>query len=124
MKRNYLSAEELQTSGLLMEVNRRFFHPLGLALCIFVEDPEHPGEDDDYPVGSIAILDNRDDLEGWYFGDFSDEDLDKFYSVEVLWSERAKTRVESLGYMVQPIPMDGLLKLADKVSNRDVAQLG
>jgi hypothetical protein len=54
---------EFRDLGLLQEVNRCFFHPLGLALAVNVSV-----EDGAYVVDSIAgIFDNRDDPEGYIY---------------------------------------------------------
>lgn len=98
----FVSADDLQSSGLLQEANRRFFHPLGMALAIST-----------YPDGVksiIGIIDSRDDDEGWVF------DLDSWPEpvearadflllygvVEAEWQRRALVRSMKFGWMVQP----------------------
>jgi len=52
---------EFREKGYLQEVNRRFFHPLGLALCISrPSGTEHPSV--------INIADSREDPEGVEYG--------------------------------------------------------
>lgn len=55
-----ISAKEFREAGYLQEVNRRFLHPLGLALEVLVEDDgsERFGE----------VWDYRDDPEGIHYG--------------------------------------------------------
>lgn len=90
-----LSAEELRDEGYLLEANRRFFHPLGLALAV-AED------------GGISILDDRGDPEGWYFAELEDEETRaKAENVARLEAERRPARLAALGYWIQPGPTDG-----------------
>lgn len=55
----YLSAKEFVSAGFLQEVNRRFFHPLGLDLAAVEGKGADPGE---WVIGALA--DYRDDPEG------------------------------------------------------------
>jgi hypothetical protein len=55
----YISPKEFREKGYLQEVNRRFFHPLGLALSIKIDD-----NGDECFSG---VVDCRDDAEGYYF---------------------------------------------------------
>lgn len=91
-----MSIREFREKGFLQEVNRRFFHPLGLALEVVIED------DGSERLG--AIWDYRDDPEGMLFGDLTrPESREKADYVERLWDEKAKVRVEQYGFVVQPI---------------------
>jgi hypothetical protein len=55
----YMDIEEFREKGYLQEVNRRFLHPIGLALAVTV---------DDAGVYSLSgVLDARDDPEGFVF---------------------------------------------------------
>lgn len=84
---------EFREAGLLQEVNRRFFHPLGLALMV--------RRDSDGTEWLSGIWDARDDPEGIRFT--SDHDLArKAGSVDALWAAREAVRRAALGYMVQP----------------------
>ena len=56
----YIDIKEFRELGFLQEVNRKFFHPLGLALEIVIDD------NDNYILK--GIWDSRDDPEGIYFG--------------------------------------------------------
>jgi len=88
-KNSFMPITELQELGLLYEVNRTFFHPLGLALTIIT------GENTDYLVG---IRDDRNDPEGIIFGRF---DLDKISKAQQFISERHAMRKSTLGYIIQ-----------------------
>lgn len=90
----YLTLEQLRDGGYLQEVNRRFFHPLGLAL-----------EAGRFTAGTaepmvIRVQDHRDDPEGVIFAD----PPDPAKAARVLAEEirRSGPRLEALGYTVQP----------------------
>lgn len=82
---------EFRREGYLQELNRRFLHPLGLALEVAVED------DGTERLG--GIWDCRDDPAGVYYGEI---DWPKFDRIERLWREREPGRVARIGDMVQP----------------------
>lgn len=89
--------EEFQSSGLLQEVNRQFFHPLGLGLSITIHSKS--GE-----VSLGPIFDFRDDPEGVVFGDLSDGDSRvKFENVEDMKDKFRAERIRRFGSIVQPI---------------------
>lgn len=56
-----IDIKEFREKGFLQEVNRKFFHPLGLALEVIIND--ETGEE---TLG--GIWDYRDDDEGMFFG--------------------------------------------------------
>lgn len=84
-----LSATELRDEGYLQEVNRLFFHRLGLALAVDIERNEqaqergHTGCDELI----VQVWDGRDDPEGFCFGDLDESDAKKALHVH---SERRK----------------------------------
>lgn len=90
-----LPVEEFRKLGYLHEVNRKFFHPLGLALEVAQA-----------PDGSEAlgrIWDYRGDPEGVHYAD----DLlraDAVTYVREQWQTRLVGRKNGLGFMVQPVP--------------------
>lgn len=60
---NGLDIHEFRQLGLLQEVNRRFFHPIGLALAVNSNKDGEPRI-----IDSLAyIIDSRDDPEGFCF---------------------------------------------------------
>jgi len=78
--------------GYLQEANRRFLHPLGLALAIDADE------------GTVDIWNAQDDPEGWVFADLSDDDsARKAESVRVIAEDFARTRRSCLGFVIQPI---------------------
>jgi len=87
---------EFRRLGYLQELNRRFLHPLGLALEVIhlADGTEELG----------GVWDYRTDPEGLRFGDLtSDEERERADYIEARWDELAKTRREELGYVIQPI---------------------
>jgi len=84
---------EFQELGYLQEVNRLFFHPLGLALEIVI---------DDHGERLGGIWDSREDDEGFYFGkDMIDKDKSRFVLRE--FEKRKYARIKLFGDMVQDI---------------------
>ena len=88
-----LSASELVERGYLQEANRRFFHPLGLALAVL------PDEGD-----ALAVLDSRDDPEGLVFSGLGPEQVARAQQIDREWQGRAAARQVLLGECVQPLP--------------------
>ena len=68
-----MDIKEFQNRGYLQEANRLFFHPLGLALEVIIND-----EDGSVRLG--GIWDSRDDPEGIMFDDF---DRGKAHTVRI-----------------------------------------
>lgn len=90
----YMDIKEFRERGYLQEVNRRFFHPLGLALAIEVLS--------DGTERLYGIWDYRDDPEGIYFDDSAD--LIPLYDlVDQEFRKRAPRRFDTLGYLYQPV---------------------
>lgn len=96
-----MDIREFREKGYLQEVNRRFFHPLGLALEVFVE------EDETERLG--GIWDFREDPEGIYF-DIKNRSkelrklaIEKFMFVSEQEDNRRKSRENLLGFFVEPI---------------------
>lgn len=90
-----LTLQEFRDGGYLQEANRRFFHPLGLALSVETDDA----------TGEVLrfgpIWDERGDLEGIRFaGEVHLAALAE--KVETEWQLRRPHRHRALGYMVQP----------------------
>ena len=84
-----MTASELRDEGYLQEVNRRFFHPLGLAMFVDVDS------------GEIGVFDDRGDVEGWYFAStgLADDSIAqrKYFNVRDEQARRLQTRVAALG---------------------------
>jgi hypothetical protein len=92
-----MDLKEFVAEGYLQEVNRLFFHPLGLALSV--------AEHDDGRIELLGFQDARDDPEGWIFspGTLNPE---KALKIAQILDERRGLREGRLGYWVQPIPYD------------------
>lgn len=90
-----IDIKEFVDFGYLQEVNRQFFHPLGLALEVVVN------EDGSKRLG--GIWDYRDDPEGVFFAE-GELDLEKWKNVERVRSIKNRTRLEKIRYTVQPMP--------------------
>ena len=88
-----IDIKEFRSEGYLQEVNRRFFHPLGMALYI------NQDKDGNETLG--GIFDSRDDPEGYRFGDECPIDKVKRNRVQKKWDEKEIARKLRLGYMVQ-----------------------
>lgn len=99
----YMDLKEFREKGYLQEVNRRFFHPLGLALEMAVSD--------DIEILN-GIWDFRDDPDGIYYDvehstqkrkdtfkrkkEFIDEQFNKF----------KESRMDILGFDIEPVDED------------------
>lgn len=98
-----MDLDEFRALGLLQEVNRRFFHPLGLALEVIVEQ----GRTKSFG----GVWDMRDDPEGIAF---LDQDLEPELArrVDELLEEHRAGRLSLLGSVVQRIVgYDGAVEL-------------
>ncbi len=90
-----LDLNDFKNQGYLQEVNRRFFHPLGLALSVNCND--ETGD-----VESLAyIWDYREDPEGIYY-DEGQIDSDKILKVAAEEIAKEISRYKALGYVIQP----------------------
>ena len=82
---------EFRSEGYLQEVNRQFFHPLGLALEVKIT------EDGIESLG--GIWDYRDDPEGVFYDDL---DTAKAERIRNFMRTRMRPRLKALGYWFQP----------------------
>jgi hypothetical protein len=93
-----MDAREFREAGYLMELNRRFLHPLGLALETVraADGSEQFG----------AIHDGRDDPEGYIFADsfFELDDAANADRIQREWHDKADARLKRFGWILQPIP--------------------
>ncbi len=90
-----MDLKEFQDSGFLLEANRQFFHPLGLALSVrWIGD---------IPI-ELILYDYRDDPEGVVFASLDgDEDRRKHAVVMMEFSEKFDVRMRKFGWHIQPI---------------------
>lgn len=96
-----IDIKEFREKGYLQEVNRRFFHPLGLALEVVIND------DGSEQLGNI--WDYREDKEGVYYS-ISNSDwerMERFKEkkdyIDNEMEERCKYRKEILGFDIEPL---------------------
>jgi len=96
-----IAIKEFVDFGFLQEVNRQFFHPLGLALCLHVEN-----EDPEATEVVCSIWDSRGDPEGFVFGDEPEkaqDRTDKMLRVVNLLGVKMWQRAVRTGFVIQPI---------------------
>lgn len=101
-----MSVKAFRAQGYLQELNRRFLHPLGLAIEVVVDD-----EDGTMSFG--GVWDYRDDPEGIRF-DYADKGFsppdrvnrarENMDWIAVQEMERKPTREAALGFWIEPIP--------------------
>jgi hypothetical protein len=89
----YMDITEFREKGYLQEVNRLFFHPLGLALEITSSD-----EGEDFEEFISGVWDYRDDPEGIVFDPV---DPEKVKSIEREVDKRRLDRESRLGFWIQ-----------------------
>jgi hypothetical protein len=100
-KHKYMSVKEFREKGYLQELNRRFLHPLGLALETSLE------KDGTERLGGIQ--DCRDDQEGIVFNtvEFSKEKKiaawKKWCLIQDEMNRRATQRRRALGFFIEPV---------------------
>lgn len=88
-----LSAKQFRELGYLQELNRRFLHPLGMALEIIQDDSGNEvfGE----------VWDLRDDPEGIIYAEISLDDRKRIEEFEAFAKNKHELRERALGYIVQ-----------------------
>lgn len=93
-----MDLKEFVDRGYLLEVNRNFFHLLGLALAMQVD--EETGE-----AKLAEIWDFRNEPEGIIFAEELLDKIDKERAERISdeLKEKSKIRLERFGWIVQPI---------------------
>lgn len=88
-----MSVKEFRELGYLQELNRRFLHPLGLALEVVI------GEENSEQFG--GVWDSRDDPEGLIYapGMINAKTAKR---IDGEFERRANPRMAALGYVRQP----------------------
>ena len=87
-----LPVKDFREQGYLQELNRRFLHPLGLALEVVVE------EDGTERFG--GVWDYREDAEGIIYGEGVINDA-KAQNIQNEWDKRLKARFKAVGFHIQ-----------------------
>lgn len=101
-ERRRISVEEFRAKGYLQELNRRFLHPLGLALEVSINET-------DGSERFSGVWDCRDDEEGIFFDIANSSEyrralfLTHASFIDDELESRSKARKEKLGYVVEPI---------------------
>ena len=95
-----MDIKEFREFGYLQEVNRRFLHPLGLALEVKIND-----ETGKETLG--GIWDYRDDPEGMVFGPLDINAARKAMAVLSQEIGRSFVRKELMGATIQPLNWAG-----------------
>jgi len=94
----WMNIKEFRENGYLQEVNRIFFHPLGMALAVEIKE--------DGTESLKGIWDYRDDPEGIIYTDESlntQEAINKRKKVLKELSEKAMYREKHLKFIFQPV---------------------
>lgn len=111
-----LGFDEARALGVIVELNRRVLHPVGLAIGMADDDAlteahlarieaQNPGIDIDQVRASqsvrrrLVIWDGRDDPDGVVFGDWSEERVAKASAFMALEKERYPDRQAKLGFI-------------------------
>lgn len=89
-----MSPCEFRGAGYLQEVNRQFFHPLGVALAV------HPGHTVDLDgYFAVCVLDSRHDPEGFVFSDLTAQvEADRAHWIRAEQRRTSNARSALLGY--------------------------
>jgi hypothetical protein len=96
-----IDIKEFREEGFVQELNRQFLHPLGMALEI--------GKDTHGNEYLNGIWDYRDDPEGIIYAietsgsDRKNAFKRKYNNVQKLQKEKAKSRKEILGFVIEPV---------------------
>ena len=94
----HIPIKEFREKGFLQEVNRQFFHPIGMALEVYRDEVENE-------ILS-GIQDYRDDPEGVYFANTNLPEKSKALETLRLQEEKAHVRVKRFGWVQQPLQRD------------------
>lgn len=94
----YIDPQELAAEGYVQEVNRRFFHPLGLALHVARSETG---------VVLKGVIDCRDVTGGVVFNEaecwISEHRRDAARKITRDWARRGRERLDEAGWMIQPV---------------------
>jgi hypothetical protein len=93
---SYLTIADLRNEGILQEVNRRYLHPIGLALEVTID----PNGDQQKPA-DLKIWDYRKDPEGIVFSEPVDKEKARRFESFALAKWVARHRL--LGFVIQAV---------------------
>lgn len=94
MEQKRMDLTEFRDAGYLLEVNRQFFHRLGLALEMTLEE--------DGAICLSGVLDSRDDPEGFAFAELDEHDAERIQHIIDELAAIDAVRLERFGWTVQP----------------------
>ena len=92
-----VTARRMINEGILLEVNRQFFHPLGLVLGLTAEMDKS-----DWDEPARLCLSATDDPEGFIYGS-SRERMNKAQRFAAFAESKVAQRLAALGYVEQPL---------------------
>lgn len=90
----WMDIKEFREEGFLQEANRLFFHPLGLALVVGID------ENDRHFLS--GVWDYRDDPEGVVFAPHS-LSQEKIDNIEKLRLNKSEVRIGKIGSVIQKV---------------------
>lgn len=91
-----ISIKEFKEVGYLQELNRKFLHPLGMALEVLADD------NDEYTLSGVR--DYREEPDGMLFMDLSTpEHIKRANRVEDEMVKKMNYRAQKFGYRIQPL---------------------
>ncbi|PZT57336.1 hypothetical protein [Paenibacillus silvae] len=94
----YVDIKEFREKGYLFELNRKFLHPLGMALEVKIDDN---GKE---ILG--GVWDYREDPEGMLYDDKtmkSKKSAEKAAHIEREFDQKATHRAKEYGFVIQPL---------------------
>lgn len=89
-----MEVKEFRELGYLQELNRKFLHPLGMALEVVLHD--------DGTESFGMVWDSRDDPEGYVYGPGM-IDPKKANRISGEARRKAESRLRELGFVIQPV---------------------
>ena len=92
----FMDLAEFVEGGYLQELNRRFLHPIGLSLAVYIVDGR---------IQFAGIVDGRQDPAGLKFTRIDPQATLMAAKMEQEMQRRHEARRMRLGYVVQPLPV-------------------
>lgn len=112
--REIMTPEEFVERGLLMEINRLYLHPLGLALSVTYD------RDGYCRLGPVY---RTSDPEGFVCEEFTEQDIERTDSLRRARSICARVRRAALGWVVQPCGEETATEKAQRRADEAIVTL-
>jgi len=96
-----MSLKEFVEGGYLQEANRLFFHPLGIAIAVKVND-----DDPNFEQANMLVF-QSDDPDGIVFAEISPAHIERAKRISDLTVFAGRRRLKQLGFGVQPLEGGG-----------------